>query len=320
MILCLAEQNFYSKGHFMKYLNYVLLSLLSVTVQTSAAENIANTPSVRQLKAADLRPTQPSIGDQQVNYKIASYALNPKKLYADYCEDNGAEGVESFTEKSSLLDLNSFKCLEPYGSKIKDLKTAVIGPDKQYYLTDGHHLVSMLNKVSGGNTPVFIHITDDKSAMGSMKEFWDFLAENNLTWLKDGHFKPVNYQSLPQTVSAESLQNDQYRSIMYFLRDVSYKKPKSTNIPFFEFYLAEWLNKKVPVDSLKLNTREDYYGSLQKVANAMISAPADEVVVELEGKKMTISDFGIFNAINKKELNKLIDQHGKLTVVFSAEQ
>lgn len=304
----------------MKYLTCILLSLLSVTTQSWAAENIANTPAVIKLKAADLRPTQPSIGDQQVNYKIASYALKPKKLFADYCEDNGAEGVASFTEKSSLLDLNSFKCLEPYGSKVKDLKTAVIGPDKQYYLTDGHHLVSMLNKISGGDTPVFIRITDDKSTMGSMKEFWDFLAENNLTWLKDAQFKPVNYQSLPQTVSAESLQNDRYRSMMYFLRDVSYKKPKSTNIPFFEFYIAEWLNKKVPVDSLKLDTREDYYNSLQKVANAMLSAPADEVVVELEGKKLTVSDFGVFNAINKKELNKLIDQNGKLTVLFSAAQ
>ncbi|WP_300001900.1 ParB/Srx family N-terminal domain-containing protein [uncultured Cedecea sp.] len=304
----------------MKYLNYVLLSLLSVTAQSWATDHIANTPGVIQLKAADLRPTQPSIGDQQVNYKIASYALNPKKLYADYCEDNGAEGVDSFTEKSSLLDLNSFKCLEPYGSKVKDLKTAVIGPDKQYYLTDGHHLVSMLNKVSGGDTPVFIRITDDKSAMGSMEAFWNSLAEENLTWLKDAQFKPVNYSSLPKTVSEESLQNDQYRSIMYFLRGVSYKKPKSTNIPFFEFYLAEWLNKKVPVDSLKLDTREDYYNSLQKVADAMLSVPADEVVVELKDKKFTVSDFGVFNAINKKELNKLIDQHGKLTVLFTAAQ
>lgn len=304
----------------MKYLNYVLLSLVSMTGYSWAAENVANAPSVVQLKAADLRPTQPSIGDQQVNYKIASYALNPKKMYADYCEDNGAEGVASFTEKSSLLDLNSFKCLEPYGSKVNDLKTAVIGPDKQYYLTDGHHLVSMLNKISGGDTPVFIRVTDDKSTMGSMKAFWDFLAENNLTWLKDAQFKPVNYQSLPQTVSAASLQNDRYRSMMYFLRDVSYKKPKSTNIPFFEFYLAEWLNKKVPIDSLKLDTREDYYNSLQKVADAMLSAPADEVVVELEGKKLTVSDFGVFNAINKKELNKLIEQRGKLTVLFSTGQ
>lgn len=304
----------------MKYLNYVLLSLLSVTAHSWAAEEQANTPSVIQLTAADLRPTQPSIGDRQVNYKIASYTLSPKKLFADYCEDNGAEGVESFTEKSSLLDLSSFKCLAPYGSKVKDLKTAVIGPDKQYYLTDGHHLISMLNKVSGANTPVFIRITDDKSTIGAMDEFWNFMVENNLTWLKDAHFKPVNYQSLPQKVSEENLQNDHYRSIMYFLRDVSYKKPKSSNIPFFEFYLAEWLNKKVPVDSLKLDNKEDYYQSLQKVADAMLAAPADEVVVELDGKKLTVSDFGVFTEMNKKEFNKLIDPRGKLTILFTAEQ
>lgn len=304
----------------MKYLNYVLLSVVMVNSSSWATEGSVKIPSVVQLKVADLRPTQPSIGTQQVNYKIASYALNPKKLYNDYCEDNGAEGVESFNEKSSLLDLHSFKCLKPYGSNADDLKTAVIGPDKQYYLTDGHHLVSMLNTVSGENTPVFIRITDDKSSQGSMKDFWDFLKSNNLAWLKNPQFETVDYQSLPQKVSPESLQNDQYRSLMYFLRNVSYKKPKSSNIPFFEFYIAEWMNKKVPVNSLKLDTREDYYNALQKVAYAMTSAASDEVVVELDGKKITASEFGVFNAVNKKELNKLIDQNGKLTVLFTAEQ
>lgn len=312
--------NLYSKGVLVKYLNCIILSFFSVMTLSSAAENVTHAPSVIQLKAGDLRPTQPSIGSQQVNYKVASYALNPKKLYDDYCEDNGAEGVEIFTEKSSLLDLNSFKCLAPYGSKIKDLKTAVIGPDKQYYLTDGHHLVSMLNKVSGENTPVFVRVTDDKSGMSSMKDFWDFLKENNLAWLKNPQFETISAQSLPQKVSAESLQNDQYRSLMYFLRNVAYKKPKSSNIPFFEFYIAEWMNKKIPVNSLKLDTREDYYHSLQKVAYAMTSAPADEVVVELDGKKITAREFGVFNAVNKKELNKLIDPSGKLTVLFTADR
>lgn len=304
----------------MKLNHNIILSGLFITSLfciTTAYAKETHTAQIVQLKISDLKPTQPSIGLKEVDYKIANYTLKKKKLFDDYCEDNGAKGISKFSSQSNLNDLNSFSCKLPYGAQPKDMKTAVIGPNQQYYLTDGHHFVSALQQISGPDTLIFLRVTQDRSNVKSEAQFANDLQRHHLTWLKDLQGQPLDFSRLPKEISLSTMQNDEYRSILYFLKDVSFKKSDQNNIPFLEFYLAQWIAKKVPLSTLKLDTRQDYYQSLQKVAYAMTAAPQNETIAVINGQPISAQQFGIFTAVNKNQLHKLIDPQGKVTVLFS---
>lgn len=301
---------------FMKQSFFVICIIISCTTHLYAQR--LNSSEVVQLSIFDLNPTQLSLGMKEVKYKVARYEANPQILFNDYCKYNGAGNVIKFSPDSTLKDLNSFECKLSYGSRLKHMKTAVRGPNNQYYLTDGHHLVSSLEEISGSNTPIFVNIISDKSYLQSDDLFNENMKNNDLAWLKDQNGQIFNFSYLPKKISIHSMKDDEYRSILYFLNGISFKKNEDTSLPFLEFYLAEWISKKIPLSTLKLDTPKDYYKSLHKVASEMVSTPPNEIITVINGQPISAQQFGIFTAVKAEELSKLIAPNGKINILFKS--
>ncbi|OEY95788.1 ParB/Srx family N-terminal domain-containing protein [Acinetobacter qingfengensis] len=292
------------------------LALMVSSPLSTAKNQINSVPlGIIQVNLADLHPTQPAVGDRQISYKVQRYHYEPKKMFDDYCEATGAVAVKSFNRQSTLRNLQSFQCQENFGTQPNAMKTVVKAPDGQFYLTDGHHFVSQIMKVSGADTPLFVYLTHDYSQLKDMTTFAEEMQKQQLVWLNYQN-QTVKFSELPEHVTVDDLKNDEYRSLMYFLREVAFKKPNQA-APFYEFYLAEWISKKVPLSTLNLSNKIDYAVALKNIGKAMIQSPSDEVVAVIHGKKYTVRDMGIYQKFNENEYKKLFAPTGKVTYAFS---
>ena len=65
-------------------------------------------------------------------------AANTQK-FDEICEANGQKGLTSFDDNSVPSKPETFVCEQGIGEKRKDMKTIVIAPNNEIYLTDGHH-------------------------------------------------------------------------------------------------------------------------------------------------------------------------------------
>lgn len=106
------------------------------------------------------------------------------------------------------------------------MKTAVIGPGGQPYLTDGHHTLTSFWEAPGAgpDTAVRLRITANlKDA--APEAFWAEMQSQGWTWLKDADGKTITPDQLPASLGLESFANDQYRGALFFVRDVGYGQP-----------------------------------------------------------------------------------------------
>ncbi|MDV6328140.1 ParB-like protein [Idiomarina sp. Sol25] len=170
----------------------------------------ANAEEVK-LRISQLHPTQAVISHDQVANKIAKYKRDDKAFQKDLSE-------------------------EPF-------KTAVLGPEGRYYLTDGHHTFSAMVEFSprGDEQQVTVEITADKSSL-SETDFWQWLKDTHQTWLHDSNGQPISHKAIPETVGRNRLDDDPVRGAMYFLRGHYLEKPENP-IPFLEFYWANYLRQ-----------------------------------------------------------------------------
>ena len=72
-------------------------------------------------------------------YKLGRYQFDREKMFDEVCEANGQKGVENISVNASPNNPSSFTCQLTVGKRKQDMKTVVIAPDGDYYLTDGHH-------------------------------------------------------------------------------------------------------------------------------------------------------------------------------------
>lgn len=275
----------------------------------------AHAAELVQVKASEIRPTQPAIGYAEVNYSLAHYRQTPRALFNDFCQGEGAGKVARFSAQSTLANPDSFVCSDPAGSHPQAVKSAVLAPDGKVYLTDGHHSISAFRASTGDDFPVTLRITDDLRHLPSMAAFWQTLQQRQLVWLV-GPQGSIAVQDLPQQVGLRSMQDDPYRSVLYFLRGVAYDKPESAP-PFLEFYLGAWLKSKLPLSSADTATQQAYYALLQRAAALIVQAPHDTHALP-DAASPTLQQLGQLPEINEKKLHKLNKPEGKLSVLFSA--
>ena len=110
------------------------------------------------VRIGDVHATQPSLGYDEVYYKLGRYTLGKdtiNKKFDDWCEANGQIQAATATAASTLKDPSSFTCQIPVGQEtaesIAPMKTVVVGPRGDLYLTDGHHtLTSFIETADGG--------------------------------------------------------------------------------------------------------------------------------------------------------------------------
>ena len=251
---------------------------------------------------ADLRPTQPAIGRDQIFYKLGRYAADPVKRFDDVCEANGQSKTSTSDANSRIDTLASFTCTKIVGNKPADMKTLVVGPYGEPYLTDGHHtFTSLWEAVSGGSqSKVYVRVQDNLSTL-NRATFFRTLRERKLIWSKDGDNRLSYPADLPRALGLNNgLGNDPYRALVYFTRDIGYQQLADAT-EFTEFYWGDWLRKKVDVSKYDLNSVDSYLSAVRAAATAMVALAPTDVVSN--GK--TAVALGRLDAFNETEFTAL---------------
>lgn len=291
---------------------------LMATVVGSAAH-----PRILQVSLAELHPTQPAIGYDQVYYKLGRYAAEEKHIadiakprkFADLCEASGQGDVVPGTANVAGATLAAppagYRCKAAVGSRPDDMKTVVIGPRGSVYLTDGHHTFSTFRDADGGRNgqlKVWVKVSDNFSALDDAA-FWTRMREENKVWLKNGQDQPITPQQLPASVSLQSLGDDPYRSLVYFTRGVGYEPPDRAT-EFLEFYWADWLRNKPVLDLARVNLLDPaaYIHAIGLAAQAMVALGPDDMVSN--GKRA--GDLGALDKVDRETLDELAQGKGKL--------
>ncbi|MEK6311882.1 MAG: ParB/Srx family N-terminal domain-containing protein [Curtobacterium sp.] len=291
----------------------------------STAALCAAPDTLLDVRIGDVHPTQPSLGYDEVYYKLGRYstALSKdavNKKFDDWCEANGQEEAATATATSTLTDPSSFTCTVPVGSETADtiapMKTVVIGPGGTLYLTDGHHTLTSFDEDSGPDVHVRLRVLGNLSGL-SESAFWQTMQDNRWVWLRDTAGKAITPAQLPQNVGLANFQDDSARSIMYFGRDIGYTADGA--VPFQEFYWGSWLRAH-PELGLTGWDQDDFAGSLalvERITKAQVALPRDEVVDAESG--YTAADLSTLTAWNDgKAVTK--GEWAKLSAPYSSDK
>lgn len=265
--------------------------------------------SVINVSLSELKPTQPSIGYDQVMYKLGRYQFDKEKQFDEICEAFGQKGVQSFSNESVPNDPSSFKCKQEVGSIKADMKTVVIAPDSALYLTDGHHTFNTFHHMQGGglNFKVNVVVDGDYRHLKSMDQFWQAMVKDGNTWLYDINGETITPNELPTSLGIHNFDNDLYRSLMYFSRNISWDKPKKP-VPFLEFYWSKELRKLTDADQYDLSSLNGYKAAIQDVSKHLLSINTDSV----GGSGKSTQEMGILAGLKEKNLEKVAKPNGKL--------
>ncbi|NBH03590.1 chromosome partitioning protein ParB [Amycolatopsis sp. SID8362] len=273
------------------------------------------------VRIGDVHPTQPSLGYDEVYYKLGRYTLGKdavNKKFDDWCEADGRIAAASVAPGARLDDPASFTCQLAVGAETPDsvaaMKTVVIGPGGEPFLTDGHHtLTSFAETPDGGlNLHVRLRVLANYSTL-TRQDFWARMQEHKWVWLRAADGGPVTVNKLPKSVGLANFGDDRFRGLLYFGRDIGYAQ---NDLPFQEFYWGAWLREAKPVDLSAWNrgALDSYLATVQSVTRAMVALPKDTAV----DSGFTAADLDALDAWNdgaapaKGEFGKLSKPYGDI--------
>ena len=245
----------------------------------------AQVGDVLKVRLGELRPTQPSVGYDQVYYHLgrkqpdltrftatqAGYLgddatdnysrylyRTERKRADDYCADNGRGAIDDaryVPGQVSLVAGTGFACTVPESGPIAaaGLKTVVVGPEGQLYLTDGHHTFTTLWELAdgGANLPVWVRVSGNFSNAADSATFWQRMQATKNVWLRDAQGNAITPDQLPQRLGLDQMGDDSYRSLVYLTRGMGYD---NGSLPeFAEFYWGNWLRGQVTLSNYVLN-------------------------------------------------------------------
>lgn len=257
---------------------------------TALARCSVKTGDLIEVVLSEVKPTQPSLGYDEVYYKLGRYGPAGKdainKRFADWCEANGQLDAASAPAGATLKDSKTFTCTVAKGAETAEskglMKTAVIGPQGIAYLTDGHHtFTSFLETPDGGpNVRVRVRVQANFSDM-TQAAFWAEMEKQQMTWLRDTADKPITPQQLPASVGLKNFANDPYRAVLYFARDVGYEQ-RPENATFLEFYWGKWLRVNPAIDLASYNLKDSasYLALVEKISKAQAAMAPGDIVSE----------------------------------------
>lgn len=286
----------------------VALLLCAFTLQAQAF----STPKpgqVIEVTLAQLHPTQAVVGFDQIHYSLAVFAESPAKVFDEYCENNGQGDADKVPKHADLHQPSSFTCTSPVGTHPEEMKTVIVGPGGQLYLTDGHHSFTTLweQPGAGPQLKMWVRVTDDFSDSPDLATFWARMQQAHKTWLKDGQGRPLAPAQLPAHLGFAQMQDDPFRSLVYFTRKAAYGKPDSGAVApeFLEFYWGDWLRTQIDLRTFNLNKKRGYQQAIEAVAQRMVSLAPDAPVGD---SGFTARQLGGLGALDRKELNKTLDK------------
>jgi len=234
-----------------------------------------------EVRIGDVRATQPSLGYDEVYYKLGRYTLGKdaiNKKFDDWCEANGQVKAASAAPDASLSNPASFTCEVPVGQETADsiapMKTVVIGPGGRPYLTDGHHTLTSFYELADGGPDLHVRLRVLGNLSGlSTQDFWAEMKRNKWVWDRDVDGNPVAVDKLPAGVGLANFADDRYRSLMYFARDIGYT---AGTVPFQEFYWGSWVRGTSGIDLSTWNQNDltSYLDVVKRVTKAQTALPS----------------------------------------------
>lgn len=155
------------------------------------------------------------------------------------------------------------------------MKTAVIGPGGQPYLTDGHHTLTSFWEAPGAGPDTRVRLRITANLKDAPPEaFWAEMQSQGWTWLKDADGKTVTPDQLPASLGLKSFANDQYRGAVFFVRDAGYSQD-DTSPAFQEFYWGQWLRDQTDPDlrlaDFTLTEMASYRTLVGNIGTAMVA-------------------------------------------------
>jgi hypothetical protein len=264
---------------------------------------------VIEVALEQLHPTQAVVGFDQIYYSLGLFADKRAKLFDEYCETNGQGESDKVPSDADLHTPASFSCKSPVGTHPEDMKTVVVGPAGQLYLTDGHHSFTTLWEATGGGPrlKMWVKVTDDFSNSPNLAAFWQHMQAARKVWLKDNQGQTLTPNELPAQLGFKNLQDDMFRSLVYFTRKAAYAKPDGDAIApeFLEFYWGNWLRTQIDLSAFNLNKKGGYKDAIEAVAKRMVSlAPGAQV----GDSGFTAQQLGGMTALDRDELEKTFDK------------
>lgn len=275
---------------------------------------------------ADLRPTQPALGYDEVYYRLGRYTLGTDaadQLLDQWCATNGQSGLESANPGAAVTDPASFTCALAVGSETTEskvpMKTAVIGPGGQPYLTDGHHTLTSFWEAPGAGPDTHVRLRITANLKDATPEaFWSEMQSQGWTWLKDADGKTITPEQLPAGLGLKQFANDQYRGVLFFVRDIGYSQ--DDNSPAFqEFYWGQWLRNQTEPGlrpaNFTLTDLVSYQSLIRNVGQAMVALNATTEIANGQNAQ----SLGKLASFGQKAFNSLSapidsDKPGKLTL------
>jgi hypothetical protein len=156
------------------------------------------------------------------------------------------------------------------------MKTGVIGPKGKVYLTDGHHTLTSFLELEGPTVKVRIRLLGNLSNLDEAA-FWTQMQTNKWTWLRDTNDAVITPSQLPKALGLANFDNDQYRAVLNFARDIGYAQ---NTIPFQEFYWGRWLraHPTIKLSSYNLTDLTQYLALVRAVTEAQTALADGDVV------------------------------------------
>ena len=193
----------------------VALSMAAVSIGAWAETTCSRQIPVHarcEITLAELHPTQPAVSMIQVEERVA-------KMKHDI------DGI-SYTSKRPV--------------------PVVQAPDGTFYLTDNHHLASVLMRI--GVQKVTAEII---GRFDTPSTFWDEMQERHWVYLFDPKGNPLTPAALPTRIM--DLADDPYRALAGYAEDAGYYK--RTDAYFMEFEWARYFGSHMgwrPIDRMNL--------------------------------------------------------------------
>ena len=298
----------------------VLLLMAGMSAAAVAEDCRAAKPGeLLQVRLEQLHPTQAVVGYDQIFYKLGRFAKEPNKLFDEYCEGNGQGESSKVPKGANLHQPDSFSCQGAVASRSSEMKTVVVGPEGQLYLTDGHHTFTTLweQPEGGAKLQMWVKVTDNFSDSADLASFWQRMQAARKVWLKDGQGQVITPEQIPAQLGLGSLADDPYRALVYFTREVAYDKPRSGDVApeFLEFYWGNWLRGQLNLSEYDLRDKGDYRDAIGAAAKLMVALEADSTVGDSGFKA---AELGRYSSVDRKEMGKMASKKLPYMVAYKA--
>ncbi|WP_268799133.1 ParB/Srx family N-terminal domain-containing protein [Pseudomonas huanghezhanensis] len=277
-------------------------------VQVQAAFTAPKPGDVIEVTLDQLHPTQAVVGFDQIYYKLERFAKVRQKLFDEICETNGQHEAKKIKPDADPLRPETFACEDAPNAHPNDMKTVVIGPEGKLYLTDGHHTFTTLweQPGAGPQMKMKVRVSDNFSDSKDLADFWQRMTQARKVWLKDGNGQSIAPSQLPDQLGLQAMQNDIFRSIVYFVRDAAYTKPKAGDVSpeFLEFYWGDWLRGQMPLEGFDLSQRSGYHQALQAASDLIVEKPSSKII----GGDLSARQLGALKKVRRNTLTRIASE------------